>query len=323
MLGSLLLFDSLIINQKVKSMFIKNEQRRLAYQMLVFDEVIKKGSFTAAAESLGHTKSAVSQYVSQLEAALGVRLLNRSTRQLNLTVVGLLLAKRSEQLLDLLMTTVEEVKSHELAPAGRIAITAPHAFESSLVTPIVAQLCYEYPKLVPELLFSDERLDLLQNNLDLAISVGQQKDSAYHAILIGKLDSILVASPAYLARNSITGPSLNLQHLVVLPWQQQAVLESRHGGNILFHSDKQLKVNTSISGINSVKCGVGVGLMPSIFVEDDLASGQLQRVLPDYQGKIRDVYALHSYQQQLPLVLRRFVERLKMAFGRVSGLGTG
>ncbi|MEC4727440.1 LysR family transcriptional regulator [Shewanella sp. D64] len=304
-------------------MFIKNEQRRLAYQMLVFDEVIKKGSFTAAAESLGHTKSAVSQYVSQLEAALGVRLLNRSTRQLNLTVVGQLLAKRSEQLLDLLMTTVEEVKSHELAPVGRIAITAPHAFESSLVTPIVAQLCYEYPKLVPELVFSDERLDLLQNNLDIAISVGPQKDSAYHAILIGKLDSILVASSAYLARNSITGPSLNLQHLVVLPWQQQAVLESRHGGSILFHSDKQLKVNTSISGINSVKCGVGVGLMPSIFVEDDLASGQLQRVLPDYQGKIRDVYALHSYQQQLPLVLRRFVERLKMAFGRVSGLGTG
>ncbi len=291
--------------------------------MLVFDEVIKKGSFTAAAESLGHTKSAVSQYVSQLEADLGVRLLNRSTRQLNLTVVGQQLAERSEQLLDLLMTTIEEVKSHELAPAGRIAITAPHAFESSLVTPIVAQLCHEYPKLVPELVFSDERLDLLQNNLDLAISVGQQKDSAYHAILIGKLSSILVASPAYLAKNRVTDKTINMQYLVILPWQQQALLEGPHGENMVFSSDKLLKVNTSISAINSVKCGAGIGLTPSIFVQDDLASGQLQRVLPDYQGEVRDVYALHSYQQQLPLVLRRFVDRLKMAFGRVSNLGEG
>ena len=211
MLSSLLLFYYLIISLMVKSMFIKNEQRRLAYQMLVFDEVIKKGSFTAAAESLGHTKSAVSQYVSQLEGDLGVRLLNRSTRRLNLTVVGLQLAKRSEQLLDLLMTTVAEVKSHEQAPAGRIAITAPHAFESNLVTPIVAQLCDEYPKLVPELVYSDERLDLLQQKLDMAISVGRQKDSSYHAILIGKLDSILVASPAYLAKHRVTEKTLNTQ----------------------------------------------------------------------------------------------------------------
>ncbi|WP_229377280.1 LysR family transcriptional regulator [Shewanella woodyi] len=299
-------------------MFIKNEQRRLAYQMLVFDEVIKRGSFTAAAESLGHTKSAVSQYVSQLEGDLGVRLLNRSTRQLNLTVVGEQLAKRSEQLLDLLSTAVEEVRSQEQAPSGRVAITAPHAFESSLVTPIVAQLCQEYPKLVPELNFSDERLDLLQANLDMAISVGPQKDSAYHAILIGRLDSILVASPTYLAKNRVNDRELHLQNIVALPWQQQAVLENHQGKRILFSSDKQFRVNTSTSAINSVKCGVGIGLMPSIFVREALNAGVLQRVLPDYQGEVRDVFALHSYQQQLPLALRRFVEQLKLAFSRVS-----
>lgn len=299
-------------------MFIKNERRRLAYQMLVFDEVIKRGSFTAAAESLGHTKSAVSQYVSQLEGDLGVRLLNRSTRQLNLTVVGEQLAKRSEQLLDLLSTAVEEVRSQEQAPSGRVAITAPHAFESSLITPIVAQLCQEYPKLVPELNFSDERLDLLQANLDMAISVGPQKDSAYHAILIGKLDSILVASPTYLAKNSVNDKELNLQNIVTLPWQQQAELENHQGKRILFSSDKQFRVNTYISAINSVKCGVGIGLMPSIFVREALNAGVLQRVLPDYQGEVRDVFALHSYQQQLPLVLRRFVEQLKLVFSRVS-----
>ncbi|WP_246028531.1 LysR family transcriptional regulator [Shewanella atlantica] len=297
-------------------MFNKNEQKRLAYQMLVFDEVIKQGSFTAAAESLGHTKSAVSQYVSQLESGLGVRLLNRSTRQLNLTVVGKKLAERSEQLLELLSMTLEEVKSHELAPAGRIAITAPHAFEAGLVTPIIAHLCHEYPKLTPELMFTDERLDLLQNNLDIAISVGPQKDSNYHAIPIGTLDSILVASPGYLAKRSVDEMELGSHHLVTLPWQHQAVLHKNYGERILFSTDKQLKVNTSISAINSVKCGVGIGLMPSIFVREYLDSGLLQRVLPEYRGEIREVYALHSYQQQLPLVLRRFVDKLKLALNR-------
>lgn len=299
-------------------MFNKNEQRRLAYQMLVFDEVIKQGSFTAAAESLGHTKSAVSQYVSQLESGLGVRLLNRSTRQLHLTVIGQKLAERSEQLLDLLSMTVEEVRSHELAPAGRIAITAPHAFEVGLVTPIIAHLCHEYPQLMPELLFTDERLDLLQNNLDIAISVGPQKDSSYHAIAIGKLDSILVASPVYLAKKVVNEADLGSHHLVILPWQQRVVLQNHRGENMLFNSDKQLKVNTSISAINSVKCGVGIGLVPTIFVQADLDSGRLQQVLPDYQGETREVYALHSYQQQLPLVLRRFVDKLKLALNRVN-----
>lgn len=280
---------------------------------LLFDEVIKQGSFTAAADSLGHTKSAVSQYVSQLESGLGVRLLNRSTRQLNLTVVGQKLAERSEQLLDLLSMTLEEVKSHELAPAGRIAITAPHAFEAGLVTPIIAHLCHEYPKLMPELIFTDLRLDLLQNNLDIAISVGPQKDSNYHAIPIGSLDSILVASPGYLAKRPVTETELRSHHLVTLPWQQRAVLKNNHGESMVFSADKQLKVNTSISAINSVKCGVGIGLMPTIFVQADLDFGLLQRVMPDYRGEVREVYALHSYQQQLPLVLRRFVDKLKQA----------
>jgi len=77
-------------------------------------------------------------------------------------------------------------------------------------------------------------------------------------------------------------------------------------------------VNTSISAINSVKCGVGIGLMPSIFVREYLDSGLLQRVLPEYRGEMREVYALHSYQQQLPLVLRRFVDKLKLALNRVE-----
>jgi DNA-binding transcriptional LysR family regulator len=296
-------------------MFNKSEHKRLAYQMLVFDEVLKRGSFTEAAYSLGHTKSAISQYVSQLEQGLGVRLLNRSTRTLNLTPTGELIAKRSEQLLSLLSVTLDEIDESALAPAGRIAITAPHAFEASLVTPIITELCDEYPKLTPELNFTDERLDILKHQLDIAISVGPQKDSAYHAILIGELESVQVASPKYLAKHGeVNEKNLSLQNLIMLPWQNNYLLTNKSNHQILFSSEKHLKMNTSTSAINSAISGAGICLIPSVFIKRELQLGTLQQVLPDYVGEPRSVYAVHSYQQQLPLVLRLFVNKLKAKF---------
>lgn len=299
----------------MKTMFNKSEQRRLAYQMLVFDEVLKQGSFTEAAQSLGHTKSAISQYVSQLEQALGVRLLNRSTRTLNLTPSGQLIAKRSEQLLELLTVTIDEIDESAIAPAGRIAITAPHAFEASLVTPIITALCDEYPKLTPELTFADERLDILKHQLDVAISVGPQKDSSYHAILIGELESVLVASPKYLAKHvDVNEQNLAQQNLIMLPWQSDFSLTKDNKNKMTFNSSKYLKMNTSTSAINSAVTGAGICLIPSIFIKSELQSGALQRVLPDYLGEARNVYAVHSYQQQLPLILRLFINKLKAKF---------
>jgi DNA-binding transcriptional LysR family regulator len=305
----------MIISQKMKTMFNKSEHKRLAYLMLVFDEVLKRGSFTEAAHSLGHTKSAISQYVSQLEQALGVRLLNRSTRTLNLTPTGQLIAKRSEQLLALLSVTLDEVDESAVAPAGRIAITAPHAFEASLVTPIITELCDEYPKLTPELNFTDERLDILKHKLDMAISVGPQKDSSYHAILIGELESVLVAAPKYLAKHKgVNEKNLSHQNLIILPWQSNSSLTKNNNNAISFSSVKYLKMNTSTSAINSAISGAGICLIPSIFIKSELQSGSLQRVLPDYVGEPRNVYAVHSYHQQLPLVLRLFVNKLKAKF---------
>jgi len=296
-------------------MFIKSEQKKLAYQMLVFDEVVNKGSFTLAAQSLGHTKSAVSHYITQLETALDTRLLNRSTRTLNLTPSGELLAKRSMQLVNLLSDTLQDLDTYNNEPAGRIAITAPHAFELNLVTPIIANLCDQYTKLAPELIYTDERLDLLSNQLDLAICVGPQKDSNYKAVLIGKLDSVLVASPKYIAKaKEISSGNLKHQSLIILPWQSQNVLYSLISESLIFNSNALIKMNTSTSAINSIKCGLGIGLLPSVFIKEELSLGQLQRVLPEYSGQQRDVYAVHSYQNKLPIVLRKFINELKRKF---------
>jgi len=262
-------------------------------------------------------------YITQLETALDTRLLNRSTRTLNLTISGELLAKRSSQLVDLLSDTLQDLASYNSEPTGRIAITAPHAFEANLITPIIASLCEEYTELAPELIYTDERLDLLSNQLDLAISVGPQKDSNYKAILIGKLDSVLVASPKYIAKaKAITTENLKHQSLIILPWQSKSILNCDASKNLIFDSNTLIKMNTSTSAINSIKCGLGVGLLPSVFIKDELVSGQLQRILPDYTGEERDVYAIHSYQNKLPFVLRKFINELKRKFMNQMSVNT-
>jgi len=126
---------------------------------------------------------------------------------------------------------------------------------------------------------------------------------------------VLVASPKYLAKHvDVNEQNLAQQNLIMLPWQSDFSLTKDNKNIITFNSSKYLKMNTSTSAINSAVTGAGICLIPSIFIKSELQSGALQRVLPDYLGEARTVYAVHSYQQQLPLILRLFINKLKAKF---------
>ena len=295
-------------------MFSISEHKRLPYQMLVFCEVVRQGSFTAAAEVLGHTKSAISTYVSQLEAGLGVQLLNRSTRRLNLTQAGQRIYQRSQQLSTLLSDTLDDLNALQGEPQGRIAITAPHAFESSLLTPAIRHLCLNYPGLLPDIVYSDERLDILTHKLDIAITVGRLADSRYRAIVLGQLTPVLVASPGYMQTMTGTEAGGLMQHsLIQLPWQQQTFVHCQQD-SMAFHSQRVLKTNTVSSAMHYAQSGLGIALLPARFIQAELDDGSLVPVLPQYQGESRTVYAVHRYQQALPLALQVLVQQLKQGF---------
>jgi len=286
--------------------------------MIVFREVARQGSFTAAAEQLGHTKSGISSYISQLEQTLGLKLLNRSTRRLNLTPAGQQFLHRCEQLVTTVERAVTELEGFDREPQGRIAITAPHAFEEPLLTPLVAQLCQRFPKLEPELIFTDQRLDLLQHNLDLAITVGEPRESRYNMIPLGHLDSVLTCSPEYIARNTKTDiGDLTSHTLIQLPWQSRNPLISEQG-NASYHSDHIIRVNTSTAAINAARNHMGLLLVPEIFIADQIRKGELIQVMPQWQGERRKVSALHSYGQSLPVALRTLVDQLKEQFSQAQ-----
>ena len=281
------------------------QYKGLPYQMAVFHEVVKHGSFTKAADALGHTKSGVSTYVSQLEQSLGVRLLVRSTRKLQLTQTGQQFALRCEALLNLLNVTVEEVHQDALQPQGRFAVTAPLGFDEVLITPQLSILCEHFPKLLPEVTLTDQRLDLLEHHLDLAITVGGLKDSNYNAIQLGSLESIWVISPRLLAKQPIVDrESIANIRLITLPWQiEQFKKESPESEQIL--------INAVPSSISFAKAGLGMLCVPSIFVREAIQEGKLCQVLQTEKPLQANVYAVHAYQKHLPPFMRLFVDLLK------------
>lgn len=292
---------------------MNNEQRQLSYRMLVFAEVLQKGSFTAAAEALGHNKSAVSTYISQLEEHLGLRLLNRSTRRLNATPAGERFGKHCLNLKSTMKLALDDVKSMAEIPSGRVCLTAPHAFEDTILAPVVAQLCRDYPDLSPKIIFSDERLDLLEHKLDLAITVGALPDSNYHAIKIGTMNSILVASPGL----ALSSANQNIESLsgirhVRAAWQPHFELQNiNNAEKLILEDNSKIEVNTLSGTIALVTMGAGIALVPKLFVKQQLLNGELQQVFGQWQGVARPIYAVHSYQQQLPYLLRRITDQLK------------
>ena len=292
-------------------MFKNNEQRGLPYRMVVFNEVIVTGSFTQAAENLGHTKSAVSMYITQLEQMLGTKLLNRSTRRLDLTAAGQQFFKRCSELVATVTLAVRELDDFDHEPQGRFAITAPHAFEPLLIDTIIGDLCRLYPKVIPHLEFSDHRLDLLKHKLDMAISIGDLKSNDYNAIKLGTLESILVASPALQVQLQDL-EDLNQCTFIRLPWQNNIEIHSKENVFVI-KTEKIIQINTLPAAISAARSGLGVLLAPTVFLAPAMTSGELVRVFKDWQGEPRDINAVHGYGQKLPLLLRSVVNKLQLA----------
>ncbi|WP_204369132.1 LysR family transcriptional regulator [Methylocucumis oryzae] len=176
-------------------------------KLMVFAAVAQKGSFTQAAQLLGITKSAASQHIRQLESAMGIRVLNRSTRGVSLTALGEKLLLRCQLLEDHVEQVFAEITNASGDPQGRFAVTFPHSLEMGVVLPALEQLCNEYPRLEPVLIASDNTLDLIANQLDVALHVGALPDSGYRAIPVGTMTEIflrhaVILKPAHHTANT-------------------------------------------------------------------------------------------------------------------------
>ena len=288
---------------------------------MVFTVVAQKKSFTSAAKHLEISKSAVSQQVSTLEKELGVRLLNRTTRELSLTAVGSRLLERCVVLQDQLALVFNDLAEAGVSPSGRFAITYPHSLESVIILPAIEQLCKEYPKLQPVLVADDKLLDLVENQLDLAIHVGELSDSGYRALPVGSLTELFCATPNYLNVNGRINSleELSMHRWVSTSWQKPntSVSYVDNCGHASVNLNEYAKVNTLPAALGMALQNIGIVLIPDVVAKPLINSGSLVNVLEQVIGPKWPVYSVHAYQNEKPIHITRFHQLISRGFDGV------
>lgn len=291
-------------------------------RLLVFATVAQKGSFTLAAEELGISKSAVSQQVSQLERDVGARVLNRTTRGVSLTALGERLLGRCRLLQDQVDLAFADIASAGVDPKGRFAVTYPHALETSVVLPALEQLCSDFSGLEPELLVSDDVLDLVAHKLDVAVHAGDPPDSSYRALPIGAMTEVFCATPLYLNRSApLTTPEELPDHRwIATGWQSRNMPVYRCAGNArtIVNLQRFAQTNTLPTAVDLALRHLGVVLLPDVVASPLLRTGELVHVLPAYTGPRWPVHILHAYQHDRPRHIARFHQLIVREFQSAS-----
>ena len=285
-----------------------------------FIEVMRQGSFAAVARERNIDPSSVSRSISGLEKELGVRLFQRTTRQLAPTEAGITYFRSIEPLLEEMQQAMDLVTEVSGQPKGRLRITASVSFGIKCIVPLLAEFEAIYPDVSVDLLLTDSRLDLVAERVDLAIRLGKLKDSTLIAQRLISTKYAVCASPYYLKQQGqLHQPEDITQHNCLLfPFPG-------FNSHWLFRNRQKeitkipVKGRTVISNaIGLQQCAIadmGLALLPHWLINNDLDSGALLKVLPSYEVTATDfqtsawlVYPSRSY---IPLKVQVFMDFLK------------
>lgn len=285
--------------------------------MRVFVRVVEAGSFTAAAQSLNTTTGAMSRAVSELEAHLRTRLLNRSTRRLALTTAGEQYLKRCQQILADVATAEEEASGAHERPAGVLRMHSFASLGQHYVLPAISRYRALYPDVTVELTLSQQMPDLFEGSADVAVvGASTLPNSDLVSFLLGTTFNILCASPDYVQTHGTPATPAELAHHDCLLLRTPAfptnewTLEGPNGSEELEVSGP-VQVNIAESLIVAIREGMGIGMMPLYAAIDGLRDGTMVRVLPDYTLQKMNVFALYPSRKFIDAKTRTWVEFLR------------
>lgn len=283
----------------------------------VFERVVTEGSLTGAAARLGQPKSSVSRSLARLEADLGVRLLQRTTRKLHLTEAGQVFFERARRVLGELREAELAVTQLQESPRGNLRITMPVEFGMRFMGRVVAEFMQRHPEVTIETELSGRMVNLVEEGFDLAFRIGEFRDSSLVARKLGNLTGRFYASPAYLGRfGTPRKPEDLTTHDIIL------FMQPRENTVQLFREGKggerspackltlrgRLTVNNVSMAGDAAVAGIGVALMPGFLSAEAVNSGQLMPVLPDYVVCHGGLYAMYPSREHMPTALRAFLD---------------
>jgi DNA-binding transcriptional LysR family regulator len=289
--------------------------------MTVFAKVVGEGSFAQAARQMRLSPAAVSKHVQLLEEWLGARLLNRTTRRISLTEAGASVYERSLRILE----DVEEVRTsmaeNMVRPSGVLRVSAPISFGALHLGPIIADYLAMYPEVSIELVLDDRVVDMVDEGFDVAVRIAPLKDSNLIARRIAPSREIVCASSAYLARHGRPMKPSDLTKHDCLDYALRA-----DGGNWRFEgseADVTVKVPARMTATNgqilrdAALRGAGIILCPTFLVGEDIRSGRLEPLMPDFKPVGRSIHAVYPSRRHLSAKVRSFVGLLADRFGEV------
>lgn len=284
----------------------------------VFRRVVELGAFSAAARDLGLSNAAVSKMVKELEADLGAQLIVRTTRSLSLTDVGEAYYQRITNVLEDLSEADDAVRSSSENPQGRLRVSAPMSLGLTVLSKALPTFAEEYPALDIDLVMSDAYVDLIEGGFDLAIRGGQLEDSSLRARKLMDLDRIVCAAPNYLEREGRPSSPSDLPGHAALIFSYSASPNlwrlEKDGVREEVAVSRRFRANSSLAIRDAALQGLGLALLPLVYVDDALRRGQLVDALPGWKGEPQAVYAVYPAHRETSRKLRLFIDFLIEAF---------
>lgn len=293
--------------------------------MRTFIRIVEAGSLSSAARQLGTTQATVSRRLQSLETLLGVKLLLRTTHAMKLTDDGERCYQHAKRVADAWVALEDELSQSDDEPVGILRVRAPHAFGQEQLLGPLTEFLERHSQLSVEWMLNDKTVDFLSVNIDCAIRVGAEVDPATVSVLLAEVPRSLVASPALLARfPAIETP----QQLSALPWialntfyQHEIHLTHLQTGDAeqvpisprLFTDSLYAARNTAISGL-------GLAVISSWAVEEEIRSGKLVALLPEWQAAPLPVHLVYPWARYYPARLRKFLQLMREVMPGLGGV---
>ena len=288
-------------------------------EMEAFATVVDQGGFTDAAKKMGISKSAVSKHVSSLEARLGARLLNRTTRRVSPTEIGLAYYDRARRVLNDAGEADALVSSMQSAPSGLLRISVATDFGVNHLSSILGEFLHQYQDITVNMVLNNRYVELISEGFDMAVRIGELEDSTLRARRLTETSKRMVAAPSYFEKYGRPEKIDDLNEHKLLHYSNAAAanvwkITAPSGEKRQVCTSGWLTVNDGQSLLNAAVSGLGIAYLPSFLYDDAMKAGLVEEALPDLPIEKQGIYAVYPPGRFTQPKVRAFIDFLVREF---------
>ncbi len=288
-------------------------------EMEAFAMVVDQGGFTDAAKKMGLSKSTVSKHVSSLEARLGARLLNRTTRRVSPTEIGLAYYDRARRVLNDAGEADALVTAMQSAPSGLLRISVATDFGVNHLSPVLGDFLQEYPDITVNMVLNNRYVELISEGFDMAVRIGELEDSTLRARKIAETTRRMIAAPSYIRQFGRPERIDDLNEHKLLHYSNQSStavwkITAPSGEKRQIRTAGWLTVNDGQSLLNACVAGLGIAHLPSFLYADAMREGKVEEIMPGLPVETEGIYAVYPPGRFTQPKVRAFIDFLVSAF---------